>query len=141
MSNQEQHGALLEAEKAKVNWRKKGRRWLEELARAVEIRHESAGEVAFQLEPDLKEGWGGLRDMATEFGIERTPEDVGQTLGVWGVPPYGLSGSSFQVRPSWAIHCLTIRSSRLWKLMMASRPPSLRRRRHWGSAASICSNS
>ena len=51
------------AEKAKVNWRKKGRRWLEELARAVEIRHESAGEVAFQLEPDLKEGWGGLRDV------------------------------------------------------------------------------
>lgn len=32
-------------------------------------------------------GWGGLIDMATEFGIERTPEDFGQTLGVWGVPP------------------------------------------------------
>ncbi|HMO48857.1 MAG TPA: VacJ family lipoprotein [Rubrivivax sp.] len=31
-------------------------------------------------------GWGGLIDMATEFGIERTPEDFGQTLGVWGVP-------------------------------------------------------
>ena len=32
-------------------------------------------------------GWGGLIDMATEFGIARTPEDFGQTLGVWGVPP------------------------------------------------------
>ena len=32
-------------------------------------------------------GWGGLIDMATEFGIERTPEDFGQTLAVWGVPP------------------------------------------------------
>ena len=32
-------------------------------------------------------GWGGLIDMATEFGIERTPEDFGQTLGVWGVGP------------------------------------------------------
>ena len=32
-------------------------------------------------------GWGGLLDMATEFGIPRTPEDFGQTLGVWGVPP------------------------------------------------------
>jgi phospholipid-binding lipoprotein MlaA len=31
-------------------------------------------------------GWGGLIDMATEFGIERTPEDFGQTLAVWGVP-------------------------------------------------------
>ena len=30
---------------------------------SVEIRHESAGEVAFELEPDLKEGWGGLRDV------------------------------------------------------------------------------
>lgn len=32
-------------------------------------------------------GWGGLLDLATELGIERTPEDFGQTLGVWGVPP------------------------------------------------------
>ena len=32
-------------------------------------------------------GWGGLLDMATELGIERTPEDFGQTLAVWGVPP------------------------------------------------------
>lgn len=32
-------------------------------------------------------GWGGLIDMATAFGIERTPQDFGQTLGVWGVGP------------------------------------------------------
>jgi phospholipid-binding lipoprotein MlaA len=32
-------------------------------------------------------GWGGLLDLATELGIERTPEDFGQTLAVWGVPP------------------------------------------------------
>ena len=25
--------------------------------------------------------------MATEMGIERQPEDFGQTLGVWGVQP------------------------------------------------------
>lgn len=32
-------------------------------------------------------GWGGLIDMATAFGIERSPQDFGQTLGVWGVGP------------------------------------------------------
>lgn len=51
------------AEKARVNWRRKGRKWLEELARATETRHQEAGEVAFSLEPDLKEGRGGLRDV------------------------------------------------------------------------------
>ncbi|GAA4329128.1 hypothetical protein GCM10023165_01890 [Variovorax defluvii] len=35
-------------------------------------------------------GLGGLLDVATEAGIERHPEDFGQTLGRWGVPsgPY-----------------------------------------------------
>lgn len=35
-------------------------------------------------------GLGGLLDPATEFGLERQPEDFGQTLGTWGVPsgPY-----------------------------------------------------
>jgi phospholipid-binding lipoprotein MlaA len=32
-------------------------------------------------------GWAGVLDLATELGIERTPEDFGQTLGVWGMPP------------------------------------------------------
>jgi phospholipid-binding lipoprotein MlaA len=32
-------------------------------------------------------GVAGILDMATEFGMERTPEDFGQTLGVWGMPP------------------------------------------------------
>ena len=50
-------------EKAHVNWRKRGRRWLDELAKAVDVRHADSGEVAFELEPDLKEGRGGLRDV------------------------------------------------------------------------------
>lgn len=35
-------------------------------------------------------GFGGLLDIATEMGIERTPLDMGHTLGRWGVPagPY-----------------------------------------------------
>jgi len=31
-------------------------------------------------------GLGGLLDPATEMGLQRRPEDFGQTLGVWGVP-------------------------------------------------------
>ena len=35
-------------------------------------------------------GLGGVLDPATEFGLERQPEDLGQTLGRWGMPagPY-----------------------------------------------------
>jgi [protein-PII] uridylyltransferase len=50
-------------EKAAQQWRKRSRRWLAELSRRVQERHEQAGEVAFLLEPDLKEGRGGLRDV------------------------------------------------------------------------------
>ncbi len=32
-------------------------------------------------------GIGGLFDVATDAGIDRHPEDFGQTLGRWGVPP------------------------------------------------------
>jgi len=32
-------------------------------------------------------GLGGLLDPATEMGLERQSEDLGQTLGYWGVPP------------------------------------------------------
>ena len=34
-------------------------------------------------------GLGGLFDVAREAGIERQPEDFGQTLAVWGVPSGG----------------------------------------------------
>ena len=44
-------------------WERKGKRWLEVLGERVEERHGKAGEVAFLLEPDLKEGRGGLRDV------------------------------------------------------------------------------
>ncbi len=44
-------------------WQKRAKRWLEDLSRRVRARHEASGEVAFLLEPDLKEGRGGLRDV------------------------------------------------------------------------------
>ncbi|MEI2696866.1 MAG: HD domain-containing protein [Microthrixaceae bacterium] len=50
-------------EKSRSAWRRRGRRWLEVLSRSVSDRHHSAGEVAFDLEPDLKDGRGGLRDV------------------------------------------------------------------------------
>ncbi len=44
-------------------WRAKASRFLPQLADRVSDRHERAGEIAFLLEPDLKEGRGGLRDV------------------------------------------------------------------------------
>jgi len=50
-------------DKAMVQWQRYGRRRIEALASTVEKRHLRFGEVAFLLEPDLKEGRGGLRDI------------------------------------------------------------------------------
>ena len=51
------------ASQARQQWQRRGTRELGALARAVEERHARAGEVAFLLEPDLKEARGGLRDV------------------------------------------------------------------------------
>ena len=50
-------------DRARSQWQHNGRRWLEQLATSVEARHTNAGEVAFLLEPDLKQGRGGMRDV------------------------------------------------------------------------------
>src|SRR4051812_5899549 len=49
--------------RAAEQWRKASGRWLAALDQSVTDRHAAAGEVAFLLEPDLKEGRGGLRDV------------------------------------------------------------------------------
>ena len=51
------------AERARAQWRKRAGRTLPALADAVASRHAQFGEVAFLLEPELKEGRGGLRDV------------------------------------------------------------------------------
>ena len=51
------------AEAACANWERRARSRLAELAAGVAERHHRFGEVAFRLEPDLKEGRGGLRDV------------------------------------------------------------------------------
>jgi [protein-PII] uridylyltransferase len=49
--------------KAREQWRARSTRSLRTLQAAVEERHATFGEVAFLLEPELKEGRGGLRDV------------------------------------------------------------------------------
>jgi [protein-PII] uridylyltransferase len=51
------------AAKAEIQWRKRAKRWLGIMAERVRSRHQRAGDVAFLLEPELKEGHGGLRDV------------------------------------------------------------------------------
>lgn len=51
------------AERARINWRRRGRAWLSALWDSIEHRHRGTGEVANALEPDLKDGRGGLRDV------------------------------------------------------------------------------
>jgi [protein-PII] uridylyltransferase len=51
------------ATRAHEQWSNKGARWLAALAARVDTRHAEAGEVAFRLEPDLKDGRGGMRDV------------------------------------------------------------------------------
>ncbi len=64
-------------------WSKRGREWLVQLHARVLDRYAKDGEVAFLLEPNLKEGMGGLRDIhalqwAVKAGLELLPGDAGQ---------------------------------------------------------------
>jgi [protein-PII] uridylyltransferase len=52
-------------------WRRRARRVIAELSEAVVARHARAGEVAFLLEPDLKEAKGGLRDVQVLRALAR----------------------------------------------------------------------
>jgi len=51
------------ARRALDQWVTGGKKWLRALGDAVQERHARMGDVAFLLEPDLKEGRGGLRDV------------------------------------------------------------------------------
>ncbi|MGF1595620.1 MAG: [protein-PII] uridylyltransferase [Acidimicrobiales bacterium] len=50
-------------ERVRTVWATDSDRLLAELSRAVHERHDQHGDVAFQIEPNLKEGRGGLRDL------------------------------------------------------------------------------
>ena len=62
-------------------WRSHAERFLGELRERVRLREEAAGDVAYRLEPDLKDGHGGLRDVqslwwAQEGGLDLRAEDL-----------------------------------------------------------------
>ena len=68
-------------DKGRVLWRSNGPKFLAELRDRVRVRQESAGDVAYRLEPDLKDGHGGLRDVqslwwAQEGGLDLRAEDL-----------------------------------------------------------------
>src|SRR5438132_4707450 len=51
------------ARRARDAWQRKPKRWIGALSEAAALRHHRFGDVAFLLEPELKEGKGGLRDV------------------------------------------------------------------------------
>lgn len=62
-------------------WRKKASTWLDHLGLAVGRRQAASGEVAFLLEPNLKEGRGGLRDVhALHWAVAARPDLMGTAL-------------------------------------------------------------
>jgi [protein-PII] uridylyltransferase len=74
--------ALAEAfaQQAAAAWRGRRSGWLQRLGARTAERHDNVGEVAFLLEPDLKEGRGGLRDVhalgwAEQAGLELGSDD------------------------------------------------------------------
>jgi [protein-PII] uridylyltransferase len=53
-------------------WRKNSKRRLPELEKSLTERHQRAGELAYLLEPDLKEARGGLRDITAIRAINKS---------------------------------------------------------------------
>jgi phospholipid-binding lipoprotein MlaA len=54
---------------------------------ALQLRPREAAENLMRFNVNTVFGLGGVLDVASEMGIERTRLDFGQTLGRWGVPP------------------------------------------------------
>lgn len=57
-------------ESGRSNWTKRKKRWLAELRDRVHRRQTGAGDVAYILEPDLKDGHGGIRDAQSLWWAE-----------------------------------------------------------------------
>ena len=61
-------------------WRVRSRQWVPALRAASEERHAHFGEIAFLLEPDVKEGRGGLRDVGVLRSVQRVTTVLGDLL-------------------------------------------------------------
>jgi [protein-PII] uridylyltransferase len=68
---------------ARVNrlWQARRERWLRALIDSVAARHKEFGDVAFLLEPDLKEGRGGLRDVHALRAASKVTSVLNATVG------------------------------------------------------------
>lgn len=53
-----------------ASWTKRRKQWLELLQQSVRERQATAGEVAYILEPDVKDGHGGIRDVQSLWWAE-----------------------------------------------------------------------
>lgn len=71
--------------RARSRWQRKAKSRLLSLAELIAERHSTAGEVAFLLEPDLKEGRGGLRDLHALRWAERSEHE--STRNAAELPP------------------------------------------------------
>ena len=72
---------------ARFNWKKGAKKWLPLLADAVEARHTTSIDVAYALEPDLKEARGGLRDVhAIQWSLAALDADSGEAFDQLAVP-------------------------------------------------------
>ncbi|MGH9102237.1 MAG: HD domain-containing protein, partial [Acidimicrobiales bacterium] len=84
-------GALL-ARRDRL-WETRRSRWLPRVAASVLERHQANGDVAFLLEPDLKEGRGGLRDVTTLQAVATVTPVLAQVVG-----DPGFGGAAAELR-------------------------------------------
>lgn len=52
----------------------------------LQLEFDRAADATARMVLNATFGFGGINDLATEFGIEKHSEDFGQTMAVWGVP-------------------------------------------------------
>ncbi|HVM07344.1 MAG TPA: [protein-PII] uridylyltransferase [Acidimicrobiales bacterium] len=62
-------------------WRKRARKWIPQLREAALERHAHFGETAYLLEPEIKEGKGGLRDIALLRSLAEITTVLGDLIG------------------------------------------------------------
>ncbi len=88
---------------AKELWRREWERYLPELEESIATRHRSAGELAFLLEPDLKQAEGGLRDIGVLNALGDALPEIQELARSRQV----LEAEQIIVAARVAVHCRT----------------------------------
>jgi [protein-PII] uridylyltransferase len=73
--------------RAREVWRSRSPQWLPVLSNQVSLRHKTYGDVAFLLEPDLKEAHGGLRDLAGLHAAVLASPPLGRSVDLTSLDP------------------------------------------------------